>query len=167
MGLWSTDLFCVLHFLSVGYRLHSASLTFPEFQSWIQTIANQGREGIQKQKQSKVGTASDRVLVPTQRNMHNNVFEPPPRWRMVTSDWTQDSWSTALLPHHQPIRKGHKPCNPHPKCCLLFPGTRDDHPVRSPVWPLSILSLRGANSCKLNCCYYKGGSWFQMWNTPT
>ena len=75
MGLWSTDLFCVLHFLSVGYRLHSASLTFPEFQSWIQTIANQGREGIQKQKQSKVGTASDRVLVPTQRNMHNNVFE--------------------------------------------------------------------------------------------
>ena len=77
MGLWSTDLFCVLHFLSVGYRLHSASLTFPEFQSWIQTIANQGREGIQKQKQSKVGTASDRVLVPTQRNMHNNVFEPP------------------------------------------------------------------------------------------
>ena len=26
--------------------------------AWIQTIANQGREGIQKQKQSKVGTAS-------------------------------------------------------------------------------------------------------------
>ena len=57
MGLWSRDLFCVLHFLSVGYRLHSASLNFPEFQT-IQTIANQGREGIQKQeKQSKVGTA--------------------------------------------------------------------------------------------------------------
>ena len=26
----------------------------------------------------------DRVQVPTQRNMHNNVFEPPPRWRMET-----------------------------------------------------------------------------------
>ena len=112
---------------------------------WIQTIANQGREGIQKlEKQSKVGTAS-RVLVPTQRNMHNNVFEPPPRWRMVTSDWTQDSWSTTLLPHHQPIKKGHRPCNPHLKCCLLFLGTRDDHPVRSPVWLLSISSLRGPN----------------------
>ena len=31
-GLWSRDMFCVLHFLSVGYKLHSASLTFPEFQ---------------------------------------------------------------------------------------------------------------------------------------
>ena len=72
-------------------------------------------------------------------------LSPPPRWRMVTSDCTQDSWSTALLPHHQPIKEGHKPCNPHPKCCLLFPGTRDDHPVRSPVWFLSISSLRGAN----------------------
>ena len=145
MGLWSRNLFCVLHFLSVGYRLHSASLTFPEFQRVDSNNANQGREGIQKQeKQSKVGTAS-RVLVPTQRNMLNNVFEPPPRWRMVTSDWMQDSWSTALLPHHQPIKKGHKPCNPHPKCCLLFLGTRDDHPVRSPVWPLSISSLRQAN----------------------
>jgi len=103
----------------------------------------------------------DRVLVPTQRNMHNNVFEPPPRWRMVTSDRTQDSWSTALFPQHQPIKKGHKPCNPHPKCCLLFPGTTDDHPVRSSVWPLSISSLRGANSFKVNCCYYKGECWFQ------
>ena len=79
-------------------------------------------------------------------------LEPPPRWRMVTS---------ALLPHHQPIKKGHKPCNPYPKCCLLFLGTRDDHPVRSPVWSLSISSLRGANSFKLNCCYYKGECWFQ------
>ena len=65
------------------------------------------------------------------------------------------------MPHHQPIKKGHKPCNPHPKCCLLFLGTRDDHPVRSPVWSLSISSLRGANSFKLNCCYYKGECWFQ------
>ena len=57
--------------------------------------------------------------------------------------------------------EGHKPCSPHPKCCLLFLGTSDDHPVRSPVWPLSIPSLRGANSFKLKCCYYKGECWFQ------
>ena len=87
-------------------------------------------------------------------------LEPPPRLKMVTSHWTQDSWSTALLLQHQPIKRGHKPCKPHPKCCLLFPGTRDDHPVSSLVWPLSISSLRGANSFKLNCCYYKSECWF-------
>ena len=43
-------------------------------------------------------------------------------------------------------------------------GTRDDHPVRSPVWPLSISSLRGANSFRLNCCYYNGECWFQAKN---
>ena len=37
----------------------------------------------------------------------------------------------------------------------------------SPVWPLSISSLRGTNSFKLNCCYYKNESWFQIWNIPT
>ena len=135
---------------------------------WIQTTANQGREGIQKQeKKSKVGTASRQGPGSYSKSMHNNVFEPPPRWRMVTLDWTQDFWSTALLPHHQPTKKGHKPCNPYPKCCLLFLGTRDDHPARSPVWPLSISSLRGTNSFKLNCCYYKGECWFQAKNTLT
>ena len=75
----------------------------------------------------------------------------------------QDSWSTALLPHHQPFKKkkSHRPCNPHPKCCLLFLGTSDDHPVRSPLLPLSISFLRGANSFKLSCYYYKGECWFQ------
>lgn len=41
-----------------------------------------------------------RILVPPQA---------PPRWRMVTSGWAQDSWSSALLPQHQPIRKTHAP----------------------------------------------------------
>ena len=132
-------------------------------------LIREGRGYRNRRNNQRLVQPPDRVLVPIQRNMHNNVFEPPPRWRMVTSDWTQDSWSTALLPHHQPFKKkkSHRPCSPHPKCCLLFPGTRDNHPIRSPVWPLSISSLRGANSFKLNCCYYKGGSWFQMWNTPT
>ena len=93
-------------------------------------------------------------------------LEPPPRWRMVTSDWTQDSWSTALFPHHQRIKKGHKSCNPHPKCCLLFPGTRDDHPVRSSVWPLSISSLRRANSFKLNCCFIRVNAGFRQKKIP-
>ena len=128
-------------------------------------LIREGRGYRNWRNNQRLAQPPDGVLVPTQRNMHNNVFEAPPRRRMVTSDCTQDSWSTALLPHHQPIKKGHKPRNPHPKCCLLFPGTRDDHPVRSPVWTLSISSLRGANSFKLNCSYYKGGSWFQC-GTP-
>ena len=67
--------------------------------------------------------------------------------------------------HHQPIKKKKKVTNPAALtpnvACLLFVGTGDDHPVRFPVWPLSISSLRGANSFKQNCCYYKGECWFQ------
>ena len=73
--------------------------------------------------------------------------------------------NTRFLEHSSvaspPTNQSHKLCTPHPKCCLLFLGTSDDHPVRSPVWPLSISSLRGANSFKLNCYYYKGECWFQ------
>ena len=114
------------------------------------------------------GSYSKKICIT--KSLSSTELGPPPRWRMITSDWTQDSWSTALLPHHQPIKKkkkNHKSCTPHPKCCLLFLGTSDDHPIRSPVWPLSISSLRGANSFKLNCCYYKGECWFQTKNTLT
>ena len=99
-----------------------------------------------------------KILVPT-RNMHKNIIEffyrtgSPHRWKMVTSGWAQDSWNNALLPH--------------PKFCLPFLGTSDDHPLRSPVWPLSVSSLEGSNSFRINCCYYKDGSWFQMQNTST
>ena len=77
MGLWSTDLFCVLHFLSVGIGFFQPPWPSLSSKGWIQTIANQGREGIQKQRRNKqmVVQPWDRVLVPTQRNMHNNVFE--------------------------------------------------------------------------------------------
>ena len=59
--------------------------------------------------------------------------------------------SVALPPANQKKKKkeGHKSHSPHPKCCLLFLGTSDDHPVRFSVWPLSISSLRGAKSFKL------------------
>ena len=176
MGLWSTDLLCVLHFLSVGYRLHSASLTFPEFQGWIQTIANQGREGIQKQRRNNqmVVQPWDRVLVPTQRNMHNNVFE---FYRTGAPTQVEDGnfrLNTRFLEHSSVAspptnqkKKKSQTLQPSPQCCLLFQGTSDDHPVRSPVWPLSISSLREINSFKLNCCYYKGECWFQAKNSLT
>ena len=115
----------------------------------------------------------DRVLVPTQKkicitmSLSSTELGPPPRWRVVTSGWIQDCWSTALLPHQQPIRKKSHILKPSSQVLPLFLGTSDDHPVRSPVWLLSISSLRGANGFKLNCCYYKGECWFQAHNTST
>ena len=51
-ALLGTNPFCVSGFLFVGSRLHSASLTFGQ----IQTVANQGREGMQKQGRSSQET---------------------------------------------------------------------------------------------------------------
>ena len=70
---------------------------------------------------------------------HSSVASPPTNQKKVTNP-------AALTPN---------------VACLLFVGSSDDHPVRFPVWPLSISSLRGANSFKQNCCYYKGEHWFQ------
>ena len=117
-----------------------------------------------------------RILVPTQINMYNNVFEFFYRTGSLTQ--VEDGsfrLNTRFLEHHSgggclttnQSEKGHTPSSPHPKCCLPFLGTRDDHPIRSPVWPLSISSLRGANSFKLNCCYYKGEYWLQIKSTST
>ena len=134
MGLWSTDLLCVLHFFSVGYRLHSASLTFPEFQGWIQTIANQGREGIQKQRRNNqmVVQPWDRVLVPTQRNMHNNVFEfyrtgaptqvEDGNFRLNTRFLEHSSVASPPTNQKKKKKKSHKPCSPHPNVASCFRG---------------------------------------------
>ena len=61
---------------TVGYRLYSASLTFPEFQR-VDSNNCQSEKGGNTEtegKQSNGGTALRRVLVPTQRNMRNNVL---------------------------------------------------------------------------------------------
>ena len=146
---------------------------------WIQTIANQGREGIQKHRRNnqKLVQPPDRVLVPSQINMHNNVFEFFYRTGAPTQVEDGNFRLNTRFPEHSSVaspptnqkkkkRKSHKPCSPHPICCLLFLGTSDDHPVRSPVWPLSMSSLRAANNFKLKCCYYKGECWFQVKKIP-
>ena len=48
--------------------------------------------------------------ISSSRNTHNNScaceeLRPPPRWMTVISGRAQYSWSTTLLPHHQPIRR--------------------------------------------------------------
>ena len=110
-----------------------------------------------------------RIPVPTQINMHNNVYEffyrsgaptqvEDGNFRLNTRFLEHSS--IASPPTNQKKKKSDKPCSPHPKCCLLFLGTSDDHPIRS-VWPLSSSSLRGANCFRLKCYYYKGECWFQ------
>ena len=170
MGLWNTDMFYVFYFLSVEYRFHSASLTFPEFQRVDSNNCQSGKGGDTEteEKQLNGGTPLRQIPVPTQRNMHNNVSEF--FYRSGAPTQVEDGnfkLNTRFLEHssicfttNQSKKKSDKPCSPHPKCCLLFLGTSDDHPIRS-VWPLSSSSLRGANCFKLKCYYYKGECWFQ------
>ena len=93
------------------------------------------RVGLNWTEQTSGGTALGQGPVSYSRNTHNNIFEffgrtgAPLRWRMVTSGWAQDSWSTALLPHTKQSEQSHTPCSPHPRLCL---------PSLGPVWPLPI-----------------------------
>ena len=76
MGTSRVQILSVTRFLFIGNRLHSASLTFPEFQRAELTVANQGREGMRKQMRSSqetivqpgrgggVGGVGEQVLVP-------------------------------------------------------------------------------------------------------
>ena len=69
MGLPGTNPFCVPHFLFVGNRLHSASMTFPEFQRAGSNSCSPGSEGMQKQGRSSqeiIVQPWGRVLVPPQ-----------------------------------------------------------------------------------------------------
>ena len=95
-----TNPFHVPCFLFVGNRLHSASLAFLEIQGQIQTVANQGGKGMQKQRRNRqeplVQPPWGRVLVPPQ-GIYGTTYlgvllqklRLPPRWRTVTSGWTQ------------------------------------------------------------------------------
>ena len=58
---------------------------------------------------------------------------PPHRWRMVIQGQTQDSWSTALLPHQQPIRRKSYILQPSPQISpiKLLPQTIDEFKVLS------------------------------------
>ena len=55
-GSWAQKPFCVPHFLFAGNRLHSASMTFPEFQRAGSNSANQEREERRRQGRSSPET---------------------------------------------------------------------------------------------------------------
>ena len=173
VGLQSTYPFCVLCFLFVGYRVHSSSLTFPESQRAYSDSCLSGKGGDTEARRSNqmVVQPWGRVLVPPQGicitiSLSSSAeLGPPARWRMVTSGWVQDSWSTALLPYHQPIRRKLHILQLSPQILPSFSGPGDDHLVRPPVWPLSVSSPTESNSFRLNCCYYDGKCQFWVQNT--
>ena len=112
LGFWCTDPFCILHFLFVGYRLHSLlDLSWVPKGSLKELLIRKGRGAEKEEEQSNGGTDLGQGPGSYSGNMPKTLFEsfcrtgPPPRWKMVISDWVQDSCSTALLPHHQPIRR--------------------------------------------------------------
>ena len=110
-----------------------------------------------------------RVLVPTQKicitiSLNSSAeWGSPPRWRMVTSGWAQDSWTTIASP----------PTNQN-KCCLLFWGPVMTillgllfglfHLWQGPTVSSSVQSLspvRLLERFKLNCCFYKVSAGFR------
>ena len=82
------------------------------------------------------------------RNMHNNIFVF--FYRTGAPTQVEDGnfrLSTGFL-EHLPLaslpnqsEESCTYCSPHPTVYLPFLRTSGDHPVRSPVWPLSVSSL--------------------------
>ena len=149
------------HRTASAWRRDTELEVYLSSKGWIQTIANQRREEIQKQMRNnhmvvQPWDGSLFLLIEICIAMSFEFF-----YRTGAPTQAEDGnlrFNTRFLEHSS---VAWPPAN-HPKCCLLFLGTSDDHPVRYPVWPLSILSPRGTNSFKLSCCYYKSNSWIQI-----
>ena len=119
-GSWAQKPFCGPHFLITGNRLPSASETFPEFQQQVQTAANQGREGMQRQGRNKRNNSVALGQSPGSPQgiriiIYLSCFadtETPARWEKLTvccpqAGRPQNGWNqkvddaTSPLPHHQ------------------------------------------------------------------
>ena len=125
-GSWAQKPFCVPHFLMIGNRLHSASMTFPEFQwgRFKQMLIREGGDAETREEQSgePIVQPWGRVLVPPQ-GTHITISlscfadtETRTRWEKLTvccpqARRPQTGWNQKVddadchLPHHQPIRR--------------------------------------------------------------
>ena len=101
-------------FLFVGNRLHSASLTFPEFQRadsnnwWSGKGGDAERRGKQSRNNKAVmrqGPDSPSRNIPNGYTFGSSAGIEAPRKRTATLGWAPDSWNLTLLLHHQPIRR--------------------------------------------------------------
>ena len=91
-GSWARKPFCVPRFLIIGNRFIQLP-SFPESQGHVQTVAHQGREGMQRQgrnSQETIVQPWDRVLVPPQ-GIHITISlsyltgtETPIKWEKLT-----------------------------------------------------------------------------------
>ena len=95
-ALQYTNPFCVPCFLFVWNRLHSASSTFSEFHRVDLISCLSGKErntekkgGAVKKQQGSPGEGSWFLL----KECTWQYLGSPPRWRMVTLGWAQDSWT--------------------------------------------------------------------------
>ena len=104
----------VFSFLFVGNRLHSASLTFPEFQRadsnnwWSGKGGDAERRGKQSRNNKAVmrqGPDSPSRNIPNGYTFGSSAGIEAPRKRTATLGWAPDSWNLTLLLHHQPIRR--------------------------------------------------------------
>ena len=159
------------HRTASTWRRDTELEVFLSSKGWIQTIANQRREEIQNRGETikwwyslEAGSyfLSKEICITMSFEFFYRTAAPNQvedgNFRLNTRLLEHSSVASPLANQKKKNKKSHKPCSPHPKYCLLFLGTSDDHPVRSSVWPLSISSLRDANSFKLNCCSYKSES---------
>lgn len=80
---------------SLGAQSLSVSPVSYEFQRWVQTLANQGREGMQRQQrnsQETIGQPCDRIPGSASRDAQNSLFELffrikiSNKWKMLTTD---------------------------------------------------------------------------------
>ena len=125
-GSWAQRPFCVPHFLIIGNRLHSASMTFPEFQwgRFKQMLIREGRgcrdKGgtVRRTNSAALGQGPGSPSRDTQ-TISLSCFadtESPTRWEKLTvccpqARRPQTGWNQKVddadshLPHHQPIRR--------------------------------------------------------------
>ena len=150
-GSWTQKPFCVPHFLIIGNRLHSASLTFPEFQQADSNKQLLIRERTREEKSREtIVQPWGKVLVPSQgihitRSLSCfSDTESPTRWEKLTvccpqalrpqTGWNQKvDDADSHLPHHQPSRRMSRSWSPRPLWTitikLLLPPSRSGHTV--------------------------------------
>ena len=128
-----TTSFLVSSFLLIGYRLHSASLTFPELQR-ADSISHQRREGMQKLRRTHQDTVQRLEQEPSSfwRDIHNNVLEffcrnkglprghEWSRTRLPMQE-TKETWVRSLG-QEDLLEKG--TANPYQYSCLKNPKDR-------------------------------------------
>ena len=86
---WVQKPFCVPHFLFVGNRLHSASMTFPEFKGQFKQSLVREERGCRDKGEAElctgVGPASPQGICTAVSLSFSAELKPPPDGRFLTA----------------------------------------------------------------------------------